>query len=160
MKAKKIFMKKLINFILVNIFLSQVLVSNENSNLSFIKANDPSLIKIKDFLEHNKYKYSDLTLYDITQEIDLNLQMSSESLEVYFFKIDDQILVPFITKNFNKFVHKDLMLKITKFLYKHVISDVEIFPFNKCNSSNMQLFTYPNEKEVLLIIPLVSVRFK
>lgn len=153
-------MKKLINLILINVFFSNSLISKDVSHVNYININDPSLIKIKNFLTENKYRYDDMRLYNITKEVDFNFDENYKSLDVYFFKIDDEILVPFITTNFNRFVHKELMLKITKFLYKHIISDVEILPVSNKNSENMKLFSYPNEKELLFVIPLISVKFK
>lgn len=144
----------LINFLFSNSYT--VAGSFEN-----IVLDDTKLFEIKNFLDNIElYKtYEENTFFNISNQKSINLNLENGmQLNLHLFSVDQKDLIPFIKNNFNKFIHKDTLLELTKLVYEYIISEVQFFPLNPNLDSNYALCSYERADGALVMLTLFRVK--
>jgi len=142
--------------LLTLIFLLKAVFSNPYTMLG----SEDALLEIKDFLDtYALYEtYKEDPNFTIYNQNPISFKLESGTLNIHLFSVDQKDLLPFFKKNFNKFVHKDLLLNLTKLVYDYIINEVQFFPLNPNLDSNYALCSYERTDGALVVLPLFRIK--
>jgi len=149
---------------LVIVYLFSIIFGNTYtviSSIEHIDKHQEELYEIKSFLEANNFykNYQENDFFNLTNKksISFNLE-DGNKLNLHLFSVGEKDLIPFIKNNFDKFVHKNFLLELTKTIYEYLISEVQFFPLNPNLDYNYALCSYEKTDGAVIMLTLFRIK--